>query len=242
MDESWLIPYADTLTLLLAMFIVLFAMSSVDANKFQQLSKAFNSVFVGGTGALDFSSPFDGNPDSSADDDGSMTDDESGFESLGKIDREELGDLQERINKYIEENNLEDKFSTTLTGQGLLLTIRDNVLFESGSAIVKTGDFDVANEIANLLVMDIPRSIVISGHTDNVPISTGEFPSNWHLSAERAVNFMSVLLQNNQLSPEWFSSRAFGEYQPVSSNDSAEGRSKNRRVEILIEPRLEVNK
>ncbi|WP_090832152.1 MULTISPECIES: flagellar motor protein MotB [unclassified Bacillus (in: firmicutes)] len=238
MDESWLIPYADLLTLLLALFIVLFAMSSVDAQKFQLMSKAFNEVFSGGTGVMDFNSPTpDGASDAPVDKKKEKDDNEHDPKSSVAQDRQELEELQQKVNSYIEKKNLTDKLDTSLTDEGLLISIRDNVLFDSGSAEIKGNDLKTATEIADLFIMDPPRNIIISGHTDNVPISTARYDSNWELSVMRAVNFMKIILDNNQLDPRWFSAKGFGEFQPVASNDTAEGKARNRRVEILILPR-----
>ncbi|MGM9923602.1 MAG: flagellar motor protein MotB [Bacillus sp. (in: firmicutes)] len=238
-DESWLLPYADLLTLLLALFIVLFAMSSVDAVKFQQLSRAFNDIFTGGTGMMEFSDPIQnsGPYDDDEERDSNMMGSGGAKGTLGEKDQKELSELQERVEEYIGKSDFKDKLGTTLTGEGLMISIRDNVLFESGSATVLPEDKQVAEEIAALLVMDPPRSITISGYTDNVPISTSQYASNWDLSVMRAVNFMKVLLEDDKLSPEWFSAKGFGEFKPIASNDTAEGRAQNRRVEILISPR-----
>lgn len=240
MDESWLIPYADLLTLLLALFIVLFAMSSVDAVKFQMLSKAFNDVFAGGTGVFEFQSPMP---------EGQMESPDERKEDVEKNDQQaeaaqdqmELLALQQKVDSYIDQNKLTDKLDTSLTDEGLLLTIRDNVLFESGRAEVRTTDIDVANEIGDLLVMEPPRNIIISGHTDNVPIKNARYESNWELSVMRAVEFMKIILKNEQLDPRWFSAKGFGEFQPVATNETAEGKARNRRVEILILPRTSNN-
>ncbi len=243
MSESWLLPYADILTLLLALFVVLFSMSSIDANKFQKLSRAFNDVFVGGTGVMEFTSPMEsGDHSTKSDKEGYLIGDKNKENNLGEKDKKELSELQNRVNQYIKKNDMSDKLSTTLTGEGLLVSIRDNVLFESGSADVREVDKQFAHEIADLIVMDPPRSIIISGHTDNVPISTSKFSSNWDLSVMRAVNFMKILLENKDLDPEWFSAKGFGEFKPIAPNDTKEGRAKNRRVEILISPRTELNK
>lgn len=235
MDESWLIPYADLLTLLLALFIVLFAMSSVDAVKFQQLSKAFNDVFTGGTGVLEFQSPMPEGQMESPDE--RKEDVEKNEEANAAQDQLELQALQQKVNSYIKEKKLTDKLNTSLTDEGLLLTIRDNVLFESGRAEVRTSDINVAKEIADLLIMEPPRNIIISGHTDNVPIKNARYESNWELSVMRAVEFMKIILKNENLDPRWFSAKGFGEFQPVATNDTAEGKARNRRVEILILPR-----
>jgi chemotaxis protein MotB len=79
-----------------------------------------------------------------------------------------------------------------------------------------------------------PKKVTVTGHTDNVPIHRPEFPSNWDLSVKRAVNFLKVLLENKQLDPRKFSATGMGEYHPVASNDTPEGRAKNRRVEVAI--------
>ncbi|PLS14722.1 flagellar motor protein MotB [Bacillus sp. M6-12] len=239
-DESWLIPYADLLTLLLALFIVLFASSSVDANKFQQMSNVFNQIFSGGTGVMDYPAPVPKASSSSTDKEEKTAETlkkADGKGSFGQQEQKELGEIQDRVNQYIQKKQLTDKIGTNLTEEGLLLTIRDNVLFESGSAEVREIHKGISKEISELLVMDPPRNIVISGHTDNVPIQTYQFSSNWDLSVMRAVNFMKIMLENGKLDPEWFSATGFGEFKPITSNDSATGKSKNRRVEILIKPR-----
>ncbi|WP_026695042.1 flagellar motor protein MotB [Peribacillus kribbensis] len=237
-DESWLIPYADLLTLLLALFIVLFAMSSVDAAKFQLISKAFNDVFTGGTGVLDYPSPVPEGQKENLDrkndaDNNNQQKDKGG---LGKEDQKELSQIQQKVNAYIQEKNLTGRLATKLTDEGLLVTISDKVLFNSGTADIRPEDQKLASEISGLLVMNPPRSVVISGHTDNMPISTSQFDSNWDLSVMRAVNFMKILLENPKLKPQWFSAKGYGEFKPVASNSTEEGRAKNRRVEILIMP------
>jgi chemotaxis protein MotB len=252
-DETWLVPYSDILTLLLALFVILFSMSSVDAQKFNILSKAFNEMFTGGTGLLNFSSSV---PIGSIDVPNKKTkeqkltqnqqiDAETAKKVLEKqrqeelkIDQEELHAIQAKVNFYIQNNKLTNKLQTSLSTEGLLVTIGDNVLFDSGKADVRSQDLQLANEISNLLVMDPPRNVIISGHTDNVPIRNSKYASNWELSVMRAVNFMRLLLQNPNLNPEWFSAKGYGEYQPVATNDTPEGRAKNRRVEILISPRV----
>jgi chemotaxis protein MotB len=246
MDESWLIPYADLLTLLLALFIVLYAASSVDAQKFKELSQAFNEVFTGGTGIMENPSPgqpkqpSDGEMKSSGaekkEEKAELEEEEIERQAFLK-DQEELKEIQKKVNEYIKTNNLEVQFVTKLTDEGLLLTIRDNVLFDSGSANVNRNDVDVARELSELLEMNPPRNIIISGHTDNVPIRNAEYDSNWELSVMRAVNFMKLILQNKDLNPQWFSAKGFGEFEPVGDNATADGRALNRRVEVLILPR-----
>lgn len=235
-NQSWLLPYSDLMTLLLALFIVLFSFSNVDALKFQSMSKVFNQIFSGGTGILDYESIMQGNGKQSAN-----TTKEKAKEQKNKVqttaqEKTALNDIGEKINQYIAENGLTGQLKTSLTSEGLLVTINDSVLFDSGSAEVRKEDIAIAKEISDLLVMDPPHNVIISGYTDNVPIQNSKFSSNWELSVMRAVNFMKIILENDQLDPSKFSAKGFGEYQPIASNDTKEGRAKNRRVEVLIMP------
>lgn len=242
MSESWLLPYADLLTLLLALFIVLFAISSVDAQRFNHLSQVFSGIFMNGTGPVEFQQPIEENEQSS--------DVPSHWEANNKKENEAaeqaihemaeelkiLEAIRAKVESFIEKNGYEDKFSTSLTSEGLLIRINDSVLFQSGSATVREEDKKTGKELAKLLEMELPRSVIISGHTDNVPIQNSAFQSNWELSVMRAVNFMKVLLENENLDPRLFSAKGFGEFQPIADNNTAAGREKNRRVEVLIQP------
>lgn len=242
MDESWLVPYADLLTLVLALFIVLFAMSSVDAQKFQQLARAFNSTFTGGTGVLEYPSPTpDGELEQLDVQKEQSPDQEAVEEAQKRLEQENLKTIQEKVNSYIANNKLETQLKTTLTDEGLLITLLNDIFFDSGSAAIRNKDKELANEISELLIMSPPRNIIISGHTDNIPIKNSEFDSNWHLSVMRAVNFMKILIDNDKLDPKAFSAKGFGEFKPVASNETKDGRQKNRRVEILILPNEQKN-
>ncbi|RWR11204.1 flagellar motor protein MotB [Siminovitchia fortis] len=235
LGESWLLPYADLMTLLLALFIVLFAASSVDAQKFQQISKVFSGIFVGGDGPVEFEKPLEIEEQIDETEDDPKSDPMEQFADE-IADLKILEALKEKVDNYIQEKEYEDKFSTSLTSEGLLITINDSVLFKSGSADVRESDKKTAKELAALLEMELPRSVIISGHTDNVPIKNSEFQSNWELSVMRAVNFMKVLLEDEKLDPRLFSAKGFGEFQPIADNKTAKGREANRRVEVLIEP------
>ncbi|MGP7818286.1 flagellar motor protein MotB [Niallia sp. 01092] len=250
-DESWLVPYSDLLTLLLALFIVLYAMSSVDAKKFAALADVFNKQFQSGTGIFDYPSPAstpieekvdldNPNKQQKTKESSSITEEEL-KEMQKQQDQKELEKIQDKVNSYIKEKKLTDKLETSLTDEGLLVSIRDNVLFASGSADIRNHDKKVVSEISKLLVMDPPRSIIISGHTDNVPIRNAKFESNWELSVTRAINFMKLLLNNHNLDPSSFSAKGYGEFKPIASNKTAKNREKNRRVEILIQPRTVKN-
>lgn len=247
-DESWLLPYSDLLTLLVALFIVLFASSSIDMQKFQSISNAFNAELTGGTGMFNYPSPIPEGSKGSSDESQEAEDRQeehyerpSGLTDEEIQELEKLAEIQNHLNTYVQENGLGDQVNTTLTVEGLSLTIRDNILYTSGSAQVQTANIPIAREISNLLEMDTPRSIIISGHTDDVPIRNSQYGSNWELSVMRAVNFMKVLLENPNLKPELFTAKGSGEFQPIASNGTVEGRAQNRRVEILIQPKIEEN-
>lgn len=239
-DETWLIPYADMLTLLLALFIILFASSSIDAQKFEQIIHSMQAAFQGqGTAAP---------PPGEGDSGGGVADMEEIIPPPPEQDKgeqeqelEDLRELQRKINTYIKQNNLQLSLKTELTEGGLVITILDHALFDTGSARVKPESEKLAREISNLLVMDPPRHVEIVGHTDNVPIYNEHFRSNWDLSAMRAINFLNIILENDKLDPTYFSFRGHGEYQPVATNDTEEGRQQNRRVEVKILPNANIS-
>ncbi|MFD0944512.1 flagellar motor protein MotB [Savagea faecisuis] len=227
-DESWLLPYADLLTLLLALFIVLFASSSIDQERMQRLSSVFNDIFDGNSGIMQNNSPTEVPRPS---------DSNQELENSSYLeDQRSLGEIQEKLDEYIALNELEGQFETHLTDEGLLITIRDSILFEMGKAEVSAEYLPLVEEVAELLIFDRPRQVIITGHTDNIPINTAEYASNWELSMMRALNFLRALVAHEDMDPSFFSAKGYGEYQPIASNDTAEGRSKNRRVEVLIQP------
>lgn len=233
-DESWLLPYSDLMTLLLALFIVLFGMSTVDAKKFQEMSEAFSSVLTGGSGVLE-QNAFDSNTKNSNSNNEIPKPSSDGQNTqLVRKEQEDLEALQKRINDYIKQNGLTNDLATKLNQSQLMITISDKALFPSGEAEVKPDSRKLAKAISSMLQQFSDYEVIVSGHTDNVPISNSEFASNWDLSSVRALNFMKILLLNNQLDPKKFSAIGYGEYHPVASNDTGAGRAKNRRVEVSI--------
>lgn len=236
-DESWLLPYADMLTLLLALFIILFASSTIDATKYQQIMTAFNQNFQGGTGIIDYPVPVP----TGVEDPSEEQKTDNSEESKKAEEREDLNELKEQIDEYIGHNELETELETNLSSDGLLLTIVDNALFHSGSADVREDALGLARSISELLVASAPRKIVVAGHTDDVPIHNAHFRSNWDLSSLRALNFMKILLDNERIDPRNLSATGYGEYHPVDTNDTEQGRARNRRVEVLIMPKVDLN-
>ena len=228
-DESWLLPYSDLLTLLFALFVVLFASSSVDEVKLQQMSSVFSEIFDGGQGVMDNAAPT--TVPIPKDSVGPNDENTSYIE-----DQKSLSEIQDRVDEYIAVNELENQFETKMTDEGLMVTIRDSILFSPGKADIKPEYIGIADDITELLVFDPPRHIVVTGHTDNVPIGNAQYQSNWELSVMRAVNFLKSIVRNEEINPLLFSAKGYGEFQPIESNETPEGRSKNRRVEVLIQP------
>ena len=227
-SEAWLLPYSDLMTLLLALFITLFAMSQVDQNKVNEMTQAFSAAFnMGGPSFFDKMGPNEGRRES-------MPSDEDKGNGAYIQENQKLQNIQRQLDQYIQENHLDKELSTTLSEEGLMIRIKEHALFPSGSAELVPESQKIGPVIAGLLA-PISERVVISGHTDNVPIATSQFPSNWELSSQRALNFMKyILAQDGKLNPARFSAVGYSEYRPVAPNDTEEGRTQNRRVEVLI--------
>jgi chemotaxis protein MotB len=237
MDESWLIPYADLLTLLLALFIVLFASSQIDQKKFDEIRKSFVNALSGGMSFFVNSTPVPANKDVGIDRTGSEAEkakDPGELEKQRTKETEELLELKRKMDQFIDEKKLTAQLKTHLDNQQLKITISDNTLFPSGSARLKPESIELAAAVSELLEQYKDYEVIVAGHTDNVPINTLQYPSNFHLSTERALNLLGAILLNKNVGPERFSSVGYGEYRPVASNKTEEGRAKNRRVEVSI--------
>ena len=252
-DETWLVPYSDLLTLLLALFIVLFAMGKTDDKKVGQMGQSFHMAFGGGGGGSSMF-PFDymapqlapsENVPAAAPSDAppnrpnsppasSNSNKATPLTQAALRETVQLLQLKEAVDRYIKMQGLVGQLEAKSTDDGGRLRIKDSALFPSGEAYLRPESQKLAADIAKLLV-GLPQQIVVAGHTDNVPINTAQFPSNWELSGMRATNFMRFMLsQEPLLKPENFSAIGYSEYRPLRPNNTEEGRSKNRRVEVWI--------
>ncbi|MNI35936.1 Motility protein B [compost metagenome] len=250
-DETWLIPYADLLTLLLALFIILFASTQVDQKKYDQIMQSLNSAFSGGSAMFQQSNmvPLQPAPFSEKNQGEQKKEDEKNptdsqlqqNQSLSKEQQEkyeeemqDLKELKQKLDTYIKDNGLSTQLETKLTEDMLKITIRDNALFKSGSANIEADAQVLATSISNMLGEYSNYNVEVAGYTDNRPINNKEFDSNWDLSAKRSLNFMKILMQSKKIDPSHFRSIGYGEFQPIDTNDTEEGRAKNRRVEVNI--------
>lgn len=223
--ERWLITYADLITLLLGLFAVLYASSQVDMNKYRQIVAAFNQLFggggvlFGGKGVLTVPAPQRGG--------GESKESEFGF-SVPKTQEK----IQATLSSILKSNIKSNKILITSGAEGITVHLLERLLFESGSADLKPEAKAVLDTIAEILRL-LPNDIRIEGHTDDRPIHTPKFPSNWHLSIARALNTAYYLMERG-VKPEKISIAGYAEFRPIAPNDTEENRAKNRRVDIVI--------
>ena len=229
-DETWLLPYSDMMTLLLALFIVLFAMGQTDQAKFNAMKTEFNSIFGGGSAILSS----DGASIVPMDFPGSETT-TTVVEGKSKeaVEEDTMNEVKEKLEQEIKTGGYEDRVKVELNKEGLEISIQDVVLFNSGDADVLKGSELLLVDISRML-RALENDIKVVGYTDNVPIKNAKFRSNWDLSSMRAVNVMNFMTTYGGLLPQKFSVQAYGEYKPKYDNATADGRAKNRRVEIFI--------
>jgi len=238
--DLWMTTYADMVTLLMTFFVLMFAISNVDSNK---ASLLFAALSRDGLTAEQF---MELQPDFLPDDDYERFPDitspspspPDSTDPGSYFGNEELEALASLIDAYVNENGLGDRISLTFDGDFLMLTLANDIWFVSGSADITPRMREIAAELAQLLASTFsvtkPFEIVVEGHTDNVPINTTRYPSNWHVSKDRATNFLEVLVLESGIDPGYFSAKACGEFRPIASNATSEGRQMNRRVEIKI--------
>jgi len=213
--ERWLLTYADLITLLLAFFIVMYSMSQIDAKKFGKMSRALSGALKGGSLAIKR-----GNNIGIAHGKGVM---EVGhLMSIGRM-------IEEKINKP----GADKPISTEMSERGLVIHIVESALFKQGSATLESKAKAVL-EVVSTYLKDIDNHIRVEGHTDNVPINTAKYPSNWELSSTRATEVVRYFIDNKIVSPIEISALGYGEYRPIKPNNSIESRAKNRRVDIVI--------
>ncbi len=171
-----------------------------------------------------------------------FTDEISELKKLNKKQKEELERMQsqaDELEKQLKEEIQKGEIRLKRFHNKLIINIDDKISFDSGSADLKKGVFPALEKISRILADYPENQIIVEGHTDNVPIRTSRFRNNWQLSTERALSVLEYLLRHKKLDPTRFSVAGYGEYQPIVSNDSPSNRALNRRVDIVVIPRLE---
>ena len=224
--DEWMATYADTVTLLLTFFVLLYSMSSVDSEKTKSIASAFTSMMNGesGNSILEYNLyngevPLIG---------GETEDPFEGGEELSEQEK-----LYNNIKKFVTQNDLEDVVEIVDDERGVAMQIKDNILFETSSSELREDSKEILRKLS-IIISKVDNPVLVEGHTDNRPINTSKFPSNWELSADRAVNVVRYFVEVIGQDPKRFSAIGYGEFQPVAPNDTYENMAKNRRVDILI--------
>ncbi|WML31572.1 OmpA family protein [Neobacillus sp. OS1-32] len=230
-SESWLIPYADILTLLLALFIVLFASSVVDKQKFMSIMESFKSELTG-TRIDDTNVGLTVNiPKNPISEKNLNQQKAKPAPALTKEDRELL-DLKNRLQNFIDRNHLQANVTIQDTKRGVEITFKEVVLFDPGKADLKKSSYNTLNSFVKL-IKTMSNPISIEGHTDNVPIQNPKYPSNWELSSARAVSVLHYF-ESHKIAKSRLQFVGYGEYRPLYKNDTPTHRQANRRVNVVI--------
>lgn len=204
--------YADLITLLLGLFIVLYAVSKVDAGKYQQVAGVFEHMFGG---KIVVSSP-----------------DRAGAIAPLQL-QAERAELIKKIQTAVGTSQFGSGVTITKNERGITIHMLEKLLFSSGAADVKASAYITLDSIASV-IRTLPNDVRVEGHTDDVPIATQAFPSNWHLSVSRAVNTAFYLITRHGLNPDKIAVVGYSEFKPLVENTSEENRARNRRVDIVI--------
>jgi chemotaxis protein MotB len=258
--ERWLLTYADMITLLMALFMVLFSISSVNVSKVQALQKSLKAAFapsvlpggraiakqgstvnashvpaslelqsIGpavkeGAGGLQPSSPSSSQSTAAS----------AGREAASQREQSEFAQIKRELDAYAAAHGFGASVRTTIEPRGLVIRVlTDDLLFASGSAALEGRGNGLLSEIAKLLNVDESHPIGVEGNTDDVPIHSAQFPSNWALSTARASTVVGFLIEH-RVTPHRLTASGYAEQRPVDSNATAAGRARNRRVEIVM--------
>ncbi len=211
----WLLTYADMITLMLALFIILFAMSTISRVKVQAFAK---SVSGGFNNVWSLNQPPNGGANG-----------EQSFEASSSIPA-----IQKELEKYVKQNHLENQVQVHAESRGLVITLlSDKSYYDSGSAQLRPQTVNIIDGIAPFLRRN-GNEIAIEGNTDNVPISTSQFPTNWELSSARAVGVARRLVESDGINARRISATGYGEFRPRTKNTTDAERQQNRRVDIVL--------
>jgi chemotaxis protein MotB len=244
--EAWVIPYADLLTLLMAMFLVLWSLGKTDAAKAQRVAAAFSAETGVGPSGGQLGGPADGAATTQASaaaeasrlqvrvgDAEAIQHQADVREAAIKTERNELEVARRQIQAELDAKGLADQVTVRMTPEGLIVVATEGLLFGSGSAVLGETGAGALDIIAEPM-RSMTQPVRIEGHTDSTPIATGQFPSNWELSSTRASTVLRYLIDRFAFTPDRMSAAGYADTQPVGDNATAEGRAANRRVEIVL--------
>mgnify|MGYP000938784621 CR=1 FL=1 len=235
---AWMTTYSDMVTLLLTFFVLLYSFSAIDLHRFQEVMSAIQYSFLGRTGILS------GTLEEVGAEEGERLDvaDYAGPEADQNLSIQEqellemmaqLEETYEEVRQFLKQAGLEKEIALRLEERGIVMELPEKILFDSGRAEIKNEFLPTLDLLAELIA-GLRNQIIIEGHTDNIPIRTFLYPSNWELSVARAVSVARCLVERHHLEPGRFLVTGYGEYHPLGSNDTPEGRARNRRVTVVI--------
>jgi chemotaxis protein MotB len=238
-SPAWMATYGDMVTLLFAFFVLLYSMSSVQQESFKELVQSLKSALgvqqvpeAGTREGLQLPAPepseLETEPEAEA------------VDEAGGLVQREIDEIESQVWELIMFNKLGGQVMVKGDEGGATITISDVILFPAGDARLTAGGTEIMKKIYDILAQFSYR-IKVVGHTDNIPIETSRYPSNWELSANRACEVVRLLIDEG-IDPGLLSAVGSGEYHPIAANDTPEGRARNRRVEIIYERQALVEK
>lgn len=232
-SSNWILTYSDMVTIILIFFIIFFVTSASENSVLYEVKQQLNDK----VGVLQSEkSKLEGDYENLSQENEKLQEQNITLAQelfqLKNIE-EDIDTSDEDFIEYLRENELLDDVYLIQNDDGLLIRFKDSVLFDSGQANLTGEGNTMLDKIADK-IMDIDNKIRVEGFTDNKPINTEKFPSNWELSADRAIRVMRYFIENKGMDASRFSFTGWGEYKPIASNDTEEGRLKNRRIEITI--------
>lgn len=234
----WLATYGDMMTLVVCFFVLLFSMSTIDAAKLEEVSKAMSSAF-----SINFGSSATVTASIQALTGNGMLQLPNAGTGIQQTVSQEVIDSQEALKKmasdfktYFAEENVAEQVKVEYNENEdfMLITFDNAILFDLGKAELKPEAITILDVLAAELAKYPDNDIKIEGHTDNMPISNAQFPNNWYLSSARAISVASYYVEVKGFPPERLSAVGYGEYAPEFPNDTAENRAKNRRVVMKV--------
>jgi chemotaxis protein MotB len=250
-SERWLVSFADMMTLLFALFMVLFSISSVNTSKFEALQKALQNAFSGRvlsggkaimqTGSTEQTQRASAEPplaslqplNAVAKIDATDTRQQAQLKAA-RDEQEQFQALKRRIDALARKQGLQGRVSTTVRRRGLVIQLlTDNVFFDSGQAVIKPQAQRILGKIAAILRDEREHPISVEGHTDSQPIHSARYASNWSLSGDRAAAVVDDFIAHGVLARR-LTLEGYGDNEPIATNTTAAGRSKNRRVEVVL--------
>lgn len=239
--DRWLVSYADFITLLFAFFVVLYASSRADERKQSQIAHSISAafqvlgLFPGATPLPQRAGGEASAAEAAAPVNVVLGDDLSASPKV----QQDLKELQGRLTGLLSSQIAQHVVALRLGRDGLVISLREAGFYDSGSAMPQPNSTPTLDRIAGVLAAT-PYDLRVEGHTDNIPIHTAQFASNWELSTSRATELAQMLIEEHGIAPERLSAAGYAQFHPVASNETAAGRARNRRVDIIVLPRISV--